>query len=665
MSVNRSGSILAVDFGSVMTRTVLIDVVDGVYRLVARGESRTTNDYPAHDIRVGMNRALQALTEVTARRLLDEQGKLIKPEKDDRSGVDFLVTTASSGRSLRTILVGLVPDVSVASAIRATAGTYVDVVDVITLADGRDDQGRLNATLLNRPDLIFIVGGTEDGAEAPVLELAQGVRLALSLLERDQRPSVLFAGNTSVQPKIEALFEDFAQLFIAPNVRPSIAVEVIQTAQRRLAQAFDAQRSLRGGGFEHIGEVSHAGIQPTAQSYTLLANYLGETIRGKGVLLLDVGSAVSTMSAWLDGSVTTTIRTDIGLGHSAMNLLNQIGEAAIARWLPFYPARDEILEYVLNKTLRPATIPETPRDLYLEHALLRAGTSAMITAAMPIWRKTVSTEGDMPPFNLIAVAGSGFTRTGSAGFAALLLLDAAQPTGITRLLADPYGLLVALGAVARVNPTIAVQVLDSSGLEPIGTCISVSGHSTPERTVLKVKITLESGEVIKQNVAGGHLWVYPLPAGQQAELDVRVTGRDVHLDGKTRVRAKVEGGAVGLVFDGRGRPLPLALTPAERAVQMPLWFSELMRLPVSEIDPQWLVAPAAPEETPVAASRKKQEKKRRQPKEKKPKEAKPRRGRRGAEPEIDIADEDRFDISDIEDDDQRDSIMSELDELRR
>jgi hypothetical protein len=662
MSVNRSGSILAVDFGNVMTRIVLIDVVDGVYRLVARSESRTTSGYPANDIRVGMNRALQAITEVTTRRLLDEQGKLVMPEKEDRSGVDFLVTTASSGRSLRTVLVGLVPDVSIASAVRATAGTYVEIVDVITLADGRDDQGRLNATLLNRPDLIFIVGGTEDGAEAPVLDLAQGVRLALSVLEHDQRPSILFAGNMALEPKIAALFDDFAQLFIAPNVRPSVQVEAIEAAQQRLAKAFDTHRSLRGGGFEHVGEISYSGIQPTAQSYALMANYLGETSAGRGVLLLDVGSAVSTMSVWLNGSLTTTIRTDIGLGHSALSLFNHAGEDAVARWLPFHPNHNEILEYALNKTLRPPTIPETLRDLYLEHALLRAGTHAMITAAMPTWQKTVSAEGDTPPFGLIALAGSGFTHTGSPGMAALLLLDGAQPTGVTRLLADPYGLLVALGAVARLNPTIAVQVLDSSGLETLGTFVSVSGHPAPERPVLKVKITLSSGEVIRHNVPGGHLWSYPLAAGQQAQLDVSVVGRDVHINGKTRIKMTVTGGTAGLVFDGRGRPLPLALTAAERAVQMPVWLAELTRLPAHEINPDWLVAPAVAEAAPAAQPAKK----RRQPKEKQPKEArKPRRGRRGAEPVIDLADEDRFDISDLEDDEQPDSILSELDQLRR
>lgn len=661
MAVNRSGSILAVDFGSVTTRAILIDLVDGVYRLVARGESRTTNTYPAGDIQLGMNRALAMIRDVTDRRLLNEQGRLITPEQNDRSGVDHLVATASTGRTLRTILVGLVPEVSIASGLRATAGTYVEVVEVISLADGRDEEGRLNAILLNRPDLVFIVGGTEDGADTPVLALAENVRLALSLLERSQRPSVLFAGNTSLMPRIQALFADVATLFTATNVRPSIEEEKIEESQTRLAQAFDNRQALQGGGFERVGEISRVGVLPTAQSYSLMASYLGQTVDSGGVLIVDVGSAVSTMAAWLNGHLTTTIRTDLGLGHSAANLVEAVEEDQVARWLPFYPAHDEIREYVLNKTLRPATLPETQRELYLEHALLRAGVNAMITAALPTWHHTVTAASEMPFFGHVIGAGAGLTRTGDAGLNALLLLDTVQPTGAVRLATDPYGVLVALGAVARISPEIVVQVLDTGGLEQIGMCVSVSGQPAVNHTAMRVKITLANGQVIKQEVQGGHLWRYPLAEGETAQVEVRVARRDLHIGGKSRVKMTVTGGHAGLIFDGRGRPLPLALTPQGRAAQMPLWVAELTGTPIREIDPQWLAPPVEEIAEPVAVP--KPDKKAKSKKEKPPKKSRGDKG--GQKPVIATADDDGiFDLRDLDDDDQTDDTLNELNKLR-
>ena len=97
VSEQRSGSILAVDFGNVQTRALLIDLVDGLYQLVARGETRTTAGFPANDARLGLNRVVEQITAVTGRKLLTNDGKVISPEQNDRSGVDYFVTTASTG----------------------------------------------------------------------------------------------------------------------------------------------------------------------------------------------------------------------------------------------------------------------------------------------------------------------------------------------------------------------------------------------------------------------------------------------------------------------------------------------------------------------------------------------------------------------------------------
>src|SRR5690606_34893183 len=118
------------------------------------------------------------IAQVTGRRLQDASGKLISPEQPDRSGVDAFLATASVGRPLRTVLVGLVPELSIASGLRAIAGTYVQVVETLNLHDARSEEAQLNAIVASQPDLIFITGGTEDGAREPVLTLARVVALA-------------------------------------------------------------------------------------------------------------------------------------------------------------------------------------------------------------------------------------------------------------------------------------------------------------------------------------------------------------------------------------------------------------------------------------------------------------------------------------------------------
>jgi hypothetical protein len=152
------------------------------------------------------------------------------------------------------------------SATRATAGTYVDLTATIHIDDGRSEQDRLNVLLLNYPDVIFIAGGTEQGAEASVLELVDTVRLAVSLIESPQRPSVIFAGNSALHNALRARFEGVTTLLLAHNIRPTLEDEALDTAQAKLVQAFDLYKEERSQDFSAIAGMSLGGVKPTAQS---------------------------------------------------------------------------------------------------------------------------------------------------------------------------------------------------------------------------------------------------------------------------------------------------------------------------------------------------------------------------------------------------------------
>jgi MutL protein len=600
-------SILAVDFGNVHTRAILIDLVEGVYQLVARAEDRTTSGFPISDVGAGFRRVVQQLASDTGRRFLNAEGTIITPEQPDRSGIDAFIATASIGRPLRTVLIGLMPSMSIASAQRAAAGTYVEILDVISLEDMRTPQEQLNAIVAARPDLVFITGGTENGASEPVLELARITRLALRLM--GAKTNVLYAGNSTLAPQINALFEEVATVFVADNVRPGLEDENLTSAQTQLASAFDAFTEQRGLGFDEVGYLSNVGVLPTAQSYHAIVSYLGQTTKRGGVLAVDVGSAVSTLSASVKGHVATNIRTDIGLGHSARSTIDAVTLAAVRKWLPFFATDNEILAYVFNKTLRPSTIPEVPRTLYLEHALLRAALSGLLDASRPTWTATQALDDLSEPltyFERIIGAGAGLTGTGRAGMTAMLLLDALQPVGVVNLQSDSNAMIPALGALARIKPEAVVQVLDESGLENLCTCFNISGTPRKGRPAARVSVTDEHGETEQFTIQGGELWVYPLSIGLRATIHISVT-RGLHINGKRQLKLEVEGGMAGLMVDVRGRPLPLATNLKMRAAQIPEWYAQATGEPVIEIPPEWLEPPSVePEITSVVDRRKAQ-----------------------------------------------------------
>jgi len=358
MSDLQGSSVLAADFGSVNTRVVLIDLVDGEYRLVARGEGHTTVGYPVDDISVGLARVLHTISDATGRKFYDDDGQIITPEQDDRSGVDYFLTTASAGRPMRAVLVGLMPDVSLETAQRTVAGAYVEVVATLHLGDEMTEEERLNAILLSYPDLIFISGGTEGGAQSALLAITEVVKLAISLIDPAQRPVVIYAGNSQLIGGITDQFEGLVPMLIAENIRPLMDKENLASAAEELGTAYTTYKERQGSGFDIIAGMSNTGIQPTSSSYHIITDYYMRS-RKENVIAIDFGSGTSVISVGFNGYVDTSISPNLGLGHSANRLVELVDPESIASWLPFVPQRGEIVNYALNKSLRPASIPMT------------------------------------------------------------------------------------------------------------------------------------------------------------------------------------------------------------------------------------------------------------------------------------------------------------------
>ena len=201
----------------------------------------------------------------------------------------------------------------------------------------------------------------------------------------------------------------------------------------------------------------------------------------------------------------------------------------------------------------------------------------------------------------------------------------------------------------RIYHDHVVHLLDENNLNPLGTCISLDGKPRKDKPAMKVKIVADYGDekdILEETVLGGHLFVYPLPMGRTAEVWVRCMGR-ARINGKRRVKLTLNGGLAGLIFDARGRPLPVSDDVRERAIQFPMWVQEMTDDPLLVIDEAWL------QETETTEAPPQEEKKRRGRRRKKDKKADEALG-------IDM--EGLEDLDDI-DLDEGDDLEAGLDEL--
>jgi hypothetical protein len=577
--VTDSNSILVTDCGSTRTTVALIERVNGHHRLVARGETFSTHRAPWLDATIGVREAIRHIESLVGRRLLSEAGVPIRPQSQTNDGVDAFVAVSSAGPPLKVVLAGLTSGLSLASAQRALAGTYTLIAGTLAIDKGparRDLDARMQALGQAQPDVIFIAGGTDGGAKRPVMDLAQLVALYNRVLEPEKRPLTFYAGNAHLADDIATLFAATGELRVVANVRPDLDLENLGPAQTELEAIYRNRSLAQVPGLEKLSQWAGRPILPTTRSFGHLIRYVGDRYRLK-VVGIDLGSASTSLAARADDLFSLTTRADLGIGLNVRTALEQIPPEHVIRWLPFEMELDDARNRLLNKPLHPASVPQTWEDLLLEYALAREVMRQVVAQARPGWLDGHHLLAHAPQWDLIVGAGRMLTQTPHPGYAALLLLDALEPVGVSQIAIDTGGIAATLGAVAGARPLAAAEVVEYDAFLNLGTVVAPLGTARPGEVALRVKVCYSDGQVVQQEVTYGSIDVLPLEPGERATLELRPTRRfDMGLGEPGRgVTAEAEGGVLGLVIDARGRPLELPKDEVGRRELVQEWLGSI------------------------------------------------------------------------------------------
>lgn len=579
-SVISSESILAIDIGTITTRAALFDVVGDHYRFISMGRARTTIAPPYNDISIGIRHSINQLQHTTGRVLLGTDGTLLIPSQQDGTGIDKLVVTLSAGTDIRIVAVGLLENVSLESARKLASHTYANVIETISLNDRRQQDTRIDTILRARPDLIIVAGGVNDGASRSVNNLLEAVGLACYLMPKSQRPKILFAGNNSIHQEVKESIGQIADLYIAPNIRPTIRNEQLSPAQVELSKIFKQIRSEQIFGFADLEQWSEGRINPGAACFGRIVRFLSHIHNSKkGVIGIDVGAASTTIASALQGELNLKVYPELGLGSKLGHLSQKIPLDNIFYWLSEDVSKADIGDYLHNKAAHPESLPVTLEDLAIEQAITRQIIRVGVQQTLfdqPYERS--SFVPDLTPFlESVLATGGILNHAPSPGQSLLMLLDGLQPAGITTFILDNNDLIASLGAAAEINPLIAVHVLESHALMNLGTVIVPIGKARPGTPILRIKTTLGDGSESNHEVKFGSLEIIPIPAGQPAELRLQPLQRfDVGMGGPGKGGGvRVVGGELGIVIDARGRPLQLPPDPATRQETIKHWIKKL------------------------------------------------------------------------------------------
>ena len=576
-SLVQNESVLAVEVGAAVTHVVLFDVVEGQYRFVASGQAPSTAEAPFKDIGIGVREAITNLETVTGSKILASDGNLISPAQADGSGVDAVVATISAGPSVKTVIVGLLNDVSLQSARRLAESTYSRVVDSLDLTDHRKPDQQLDGIVRSRPDLVILTGGTDGGASRSILKMLEAVGLACYLMPMEKRPMVLYAGNQKLANDVQELLGGHAgKLEISFNVRPALETEDLAPASRELAGLVTKLRQRQIKGVDELNMWTGGNLLPTTYAQGRMIRYLSKLYDStRGLLSVNIGASATSVAAGFAGELALGTYPQFGLGESLGNLLQYTELDDIVRWLPLDISPNVVREYLFQKSLYPGTLPATKDEQSISQAIARQ----VLYLAVRTLQKDFPTSTQMAKMELmpkldLIIGGGGVISDGvSLGQSLLLLLDAIQPVGIMPILIDQNNLLPLLGAAAERNNYLPVQVIDSGAFIGVGTVISVNASANYGDQVLRAKLTYADGTDARVDVKFGGLEILPLPNGQSARLSLQPLNRaDAGLGAGRSGTVSVTGGALGVVIDARGRPLKLPSDAVRRRELIKKWY---------------------------------------------------------------------------------------------
>ena len=604
-----ASSILVADCGTVLTKVSLLGLVEGQYRLMARGEAPTTTAAPHQDITKGIIQAINEIEFITGRHFVSN-GSLISPEQPTGDGTDLFVATVSAGGPMRLIVLGAVTLKLEELAAQAVSGLHVETyafpapsylatsmpaplpVGANAMAStGGGVQGRWTPERLDmewerqfarirelQPHAALIVGQADGAAgPTPLQEACQMIITTMEELSDGSTPAardnagkrqlpVLYAGAPQYVEAVRRMLDGHAEV---TRVETLVSQEQLGPTSMAATALYERDVIQRIPGYDRVRSWSGAApIIATPSSLSSLVRFLAQHY-AMNVTAVDIGGTTTTvMMAGEHGEFMPLVNSGIGMGPSLGAILEKTGPWRVARWLPFKISDDELRQYVLNRMLHPQAIPTSLRDLQIGQAFAREAIVLTIEAAK---RHHVN------EFNadLILATGGVLAHASKFGQAALILLDALQPRGVTSMVLDRTMLISQLGAVATVAPIAAVQVNENDAvMHRLGTCVIPYGELPPGQVAIRVGIEYSNGRQVTAEVMSGSIEIVPLHINEQALLTLYPAPTvDVGLGPGERARAaeEIDGGLMGLIVDARGRPLVFPTDETERCARLLQW----------------------------------------------------------------------------------------------
>ncbi len=579
--------ILATDCGSTTTKAILIEYIEGEYRLTYRGEAPTTVEAPFEDVTRGVLNSIIELEELSSKTILDRD-RIISPAVEDK-GIDVYISTSSAGGGLQMMVSGVVRSMTGESAQRAALGAGAIVMDILASNDKRLYHEKVKRIRQLRPDMVLLSGGVDGGTVSHVVELAEIIKTAnpKPRLGMNYKLPIIYAGNKEAQNNISETLDESTDLIMVPNIRPTLERENLKPSRDKIHDLFMEHVMAQAPGYNKLMEWTDHPIMPTPGAVGKMIKKISD-VEDISVVGVDIGGATTDVFSVFDGEFNRTVSANLGMSYSICNVLSEAGVSNISKWVPFDIDEKKLTNRIANKMIRPTTIPQTLEDLKIEQALAREALrlSFIQHKEFAVSLKGVQQERtisdtfdqkssgetivDMLKLDLIVGSGGVLSHAPRRSQAMRMIIDSFLPEGFTEIAVDSIFMMPQLGVLSTFHEKAALEVFHKDCLIKLGTCVAPLGQFKNGKSLFNYSIVIND-EIEEGTLHFGEIKLIKAKLGMYKCKIVPEKNINIGFGKGELFEGKINGGEVGIILDGRGREINFDLDIETRMDQILNW----------------------------------------------------------------------------------------------
>ena len=507
--------LLIVDIGSTTTKGLLLENKEGKFIFNSQFDAPTTVEKPFEDVNVGLEKVILSLEEKSSVKIYDTEKKIQIP----------FLATSSAGGGLQVLLFGLTKS-DTGKAVEASAyGAGAVIMETFTVDDKVPEMDKMRMIRELHPDMILIAGGIDGGGIWGILRQAEILSLSepRSKFMPEEKIPLVFCGNVMAREFIKQMLGDSFIVHTTENVRPNLEKFNPQPVREKVHQLFMENVMENAPGYKTVTKQVSENILPTPSGVQLMINSYSRK-HNENMILVDIGGATTDVFSSIKSELHRTVSANIGMSYSISNILKEAGIDRILFNINNIIDENDVRNYIANKMLNPAYVPQSQEERYVE-------LSCAIEGVKYSWsqHKKMNTEvhhigflerrrkrlfyGDLRCFeealnfntnkevffqnsdiDLLIGAGGVISSAKNDEDIVFILNEGFLPSGVTELAVDRHFKSPHLGILTKLNEDQALDLFENETLDKICTVIAPFGNIKSEKNVLICKDLREDKE---------------------------------------------------------------------------------------------------------------------------------------------------------------------------